>query len=84
MKTPRPLRLACGDTVLIKASQLDLRERCSWAGELIGSDSVAAACEIVTVAIETLKAAGLTGISVVHLTWLVDTFGGARQVQPVR
>ncbi len=63
---PRPLRLAyCGDTVLIKASQLDpARERLQLGGELIGADSVAAASEIVTLAIEALKSAGLTGISV--------------------
>ncbi|MEE4289608.1 MAG: ATP phosphoribosyltransferase regulatory subunit [Erythrobacter sp.] len=63
---PRPLRLAyCGDTALIEASQLDpARERLQLGGELIGADTVAAACEIVTVAIEAAAAAGLTGISV--------------------
>jgi len=72
----RPLRLAyCGDTVVIKASQLDpARERLQLGTELIGADSVAAACEIVSLAVEALGAAGLTGISVdFTLPDLVDT-----------
>jgi len=72
----RPLRLAyCGDTVVIKASQLDpARERLQLGAELIGADSVAAVCEIVTLAVEALAAAGLTGISVdFTLPDLVDT-----------
>ena len=62
----RPLRLAyCGDTALIKASQLDpARERLQLGGELIGADTVAAASEIVAVAIAAASAAGLKGISV--------------------
>ncbi|WP_033376395.1 ATP phosphoribosyltransferase regulatory subunit [Porphyrobacter sp. AAP82] len=77
---PRPLRLAyCGDTVLIKASQLDpARERLQLGAELIGADSVAAAGEVVMLAVEALKAAGLTGISVdFTLPDLVDTLAGA-------
>jgi ATP phosphoribosyltransferase regulatory subunit len=73
---PRPLRLAyCGDTVVIKASQLDpARERLQLGAELIGSDSVPAAGEAVMLAIEALRAAGLTGISVdFTLPDLVDT-----------
>lgn len=73
---PRPLRLAyCGDTVLIKASQLDpARERLQLGAELIGSDSVAAASEVVMLAVEALKAAGLDGIAVdFTLPDLVDT-----------
>lgn len=73
---PRPLRLAyCGDTVVIKASQLDpARERLQLGAELIGADSVAAAGEVVMLAIAALKAAGLTGISVdFTLPDLVDT-----------
>jgi ATP phosphoribosyltransferase regulatory subunit len=72
----RPLRLCyCGDTVVIKASQLDpARERLQLGAELIGTDSVAAASEVVMLAIEALKAAGLIGISVdVTLPDLVDT-----------
>ena len=63
---PRPLRLAyCGDTAVIAASQLDpARERLQLGAELIGVDTVAAACEIVTLAVKALSAAGLTGISV--------------------
>jgi ATP phosphoribosyltransferase regulatory subunit len=73
---PRPLRLAySGDTVVIKASQLDpARERLQLGAELIGADTVAAASEAVMLAIEALKAAGLTGISVdFTLPDLVDT-----------
>jgi len=73
---PRPLRLAyCGDTALIRANQLDpARERLQLGGELIGADTVEAAGEIVAVAIETLRSAGLTGISVdFTLPDLVDT-----------
>lgn len=73
---PRPLRLAyCGDTVVIKASQLDpARERLQLGAELIGADSVAAASEAVMLAVEALHAAGLTGISVdFTLPDLVDT-----------
>ena len=73
---PRPLRLAyCGDTALIRASQLDpARERLQLGAELIGADSVAAASEAVMLAVEALGAAGLTGISVdFTLPDLVDT-----------
>jgi ATP phosphoribosyltransferase regulatory subunit len=73
---PRPLRLGyCGDTAVIKANQLDpARERLQLGGELIGADSVAAASEIVTTAIEACLATGLTGISVdFTLPDLVDT-----------
>lgn len=76
---PRPLRLAyCGDTAVIEASQLDpARERLQLGGELIGSDSVAAAGEIVAVAIEALDQAGLTGLSVdFTLPDLIDTLAG--------
>jgi ATP phosphoribosyltransferase regulatory subunit len=90
---PRPLRLAyCGDTVVIKASQLDpARERLQLGAELIGADSVAAAGEVVMLAIEAMKAAGLTGISVdFTLPDLVDTLSakafplGPDQIEAVR
>ena len=90
---PRPLRLAyCGDTVVIKASQLDpARERLQLGAELIGSDSVAAASEAVMLSVEALRAAGLTGISVdFTLPDLVDTLAAKalplapRQVEAVR
>ncbi|MDX1703721.1 MAG: ATP phosphoribosyltransferase regulatory subunit [Altererythrobacter ishigakiensis] len=73
---PRPLRLAyCGETALIKADQLaPARQRIQLGAELIGADTVAAAGEIVVLAIEALAAAGLTGISVdFTLPDLVDT-----------
>jgi len=62
----RPLRLAyCGDTALIKASQLNpARERLQLGAELIGADTVEAAAESVLTAIAALEAAGVTGISV--------------------
>lgn len=80
----RPLRLSyCGDTALIRASQLDpARERIQLGAELIGADSVAAASEIVMLAIEAAEAAGLTGISVdFTLPDLVDTL--AREALPL-
>ncbi|WFL77951.1 ATP phosphoribosyltransferase regulatory subunit [Altererythrobacter arenosus] len=63
---PRPLRLAyCGETALIRADQLEPeRERTQLGAELIGSDSVEAASEVVTLAVEALHAVGLKGISV--------------------
>ncbi|WP_298301877.1 ATP phosphoribosyltransferase regulatory subunit [uncultured Erythrobacter sp.] len=63
---PRPLRLAyCGDTALIKASQLNpARERLQLGAELIGADTVEAAAESVVTAIAALRAAGIAGISV--------------------
>jgi ATP phosphoribosyltransferase regulatory subunit len=62
----RPLRLCyAGQVVIIKGDGLDpTRERLQLGAELIGSDSVAAAAEIVAMAIEALQAAGATGISV--------------------
>lgn len=80
----RPLRLAyCGDTALIRASQLDpARERIQLGAELIGADSVAAASEIVMLAVEAAEAAGLTGISVdFTLPDLVDTL--SREAMPL-
>jgi len=62
----RPLRLCyAGQVVTIKGDGLDpARERLQLGAELIGSDSVAAAAEVVSVAIEALRVAGATGISV--------------------
>ncbi|AWW74066.1 ATP phosphoribosyltransferase regulatory subunit [Erythrobacter sp. KY5] len=82
---PRPLRLAyCGDTALIQASQLDpARERLQLGAELIGADTVEAAGEIVSLAIEALGAAGLTGISVdFTLPDLVDTLAARDGLEP--
>ena len=63
---PRPLRLCyCGETAVMRADQLDpARERLQLGAELIGADTVAAASEMVALAVEALSAAGLTGISV--------------------
>ncbi len=62
----RPVRLCyAGQVVIIKGDGLDpTRERLQLGAELIGNDSVAAAAEIVAMAIEALQAAGATGISV--------------------
>jgi ATP phosphoribosyltransferase regulatory subunit len=62
----RPLRLCyAGQVLTIKGDGLDpARERLQIGAELIGSDSVAAVAEVVTMAIESLNAAGAKGISV--------------------
>jgi len=72
----RPLRLCyAGQVVQIKGDGLDpTRERLQIGAELIGSDSVAAAGEVVAMAIEALSAAGAKNISVdFTLPDLVDT-----------
>ncbi len=63
---PRPLRLSYSGQVLkLRSGQLrPQRSRLQIGAELIGSDSVAAASEIVTVAIEALGRAGVEGITV--------------------
>lgn len=63
---PRPLRLSYAGPVLRqKASQLrPEREKMQIGAELIGSDGVPAAVEIVNIAIEALQAAGVTGITI--------------------
>jgi ATP phosphoribosyltransferase regulatory subunit len=63
---PRPVRLSyAGPVVKLKASQLRPEREMMQAGaELIGSDGVAAASEIVSAAISALKAAGVEGITV--------------------
>lgn len=75
-EAPRPLRLSySGQVVTVKGDGLDpARERLQVGAELIGADSPAAAAEIVELAIETLRAAGATGVSVdFTLPDLVDT-----------
>lgn len=72
---PRPLRLCYAGSVLkLRADQLrPEREAMQVGAELIGNDSVAAATEIVTVAIEALQAAGVSGITIdFNLPDLVD------------
>ena len=90
---PRPLRLCyAGQVARIAGDQLDpRRENLQLGAELIGSDTAAAAAEIVELAIASLEAAGATGISVdFTLPDLVDTLAAEEfpltpeQVQPVR
>ena len=63
---PRPVRLSYAGSVLrLRATQLSPeRERRQAGCELIGLDTVAAAREIVLVAVEALEAAGVTGMSI--------------------
>ncbi len=73
---PRPVRLSYAGPVLrLGAAALDpARERRQVGCELIGRDSVAAAREVVAVAVAALAAAGVTGVSVdFTLPDLVDT-----------
>src|SRR5690348_9582652 len=73
---PRPLRLCyAGEVATIASDQLDpARQRLQLGAELIGSDSAAAAGEVVALAVEALIAAGATGVSVdFTLPDLVDT-----------
>lgn len=90
---PRPLRLCyAGEVATITSDQLDpARQRLQLGAELIGSDSVAAAAEIVALAIESLESAGATGISVdFTLPDLVDTLAaeamplGEEQIADIR
>jgi ATP phosphoribosyltransferase regulatory subunit len=90
---PRPLRLCyAGDVALLSADQLDpARQRLQMGAELIGTDSVAAASEAVSVAIDALSAAGVTNISIdFTLPDVVDTLAqeamplGAEQRDAVR
>ncbi|HEY8603651.1 ATP phosphoribosyltransferase regulatory subunit [Tsuneonella suprasediminis] len=77
---PRPLRLCyAGETATISSDQLDpSRQRLQLGAELVGADGVAAAAEVVTVAIAALEAAGATAISVdFTLPDLVDTLAQA-------
>ena len=76
---PRPLRLAYAGPVLkLGASQLNPeRETMQVGAELIGSDSVESACEIVGIAVEALTAAGVAGLTVdLTLPDLVQTLAG--------
>lgn len=75
-QSPRPLRLCYGGPVIkLRANQLrPEREMLQVGAELIGTDSVAAAVEVVTIAIEALEMAGLSGITVdFTLPDLIDT-----------
>lgn len=75
---PRPLRLSyAGPVVKLKAGQLrPEREAMQLGAELIGLDTVAAAREIVTVAIEALERAGVKGLTLdFTLPDLLDALG---------
>ena len=76
---PRPLRLAYAGPVLrLRASQLrPEREMMQVGAELIGLDSVAAATEVVGVALEALEAAGVGGLTLdFTLPDLIDALAG--------
>ena len=73
---PRPVRLSYAGSVLkLRASQLaPAREQRQIGCELVGLDSVAAAREVVTVAVDALEAAGVADISIdFTLPDLIDT-----------
>jgi ATP phosphoribosyltransferase regulatory subunit len=73
---PRPVRLSYGGPVVkLRATQLrPEREMMQVGAELIGTDSVAAATEVVAVAIEALKAAGVREITLdLTMPDLIDT-----------
>lgn len=63
---PRPLRLSYAGTVLkLRASELRPERAMRQIGcELVGTDSVAAAREVVSVAVEALRSAGVRGLSI--------------------
>jgi len=77
---PRPLRLCyAGQVLQVKGSQLQPERQFGQAGvELIGSDSAAADAEVVTVAVSTLEAAGISGLTVdLTMPTLVPALCGA-------
>ncbi|PZU07288.1 ATP phosphoribosyltransferase regulatory subunit [Sphingomonas sp.] len=77
--SPRPLRLAYGGQVVkLRATQLrPERELAQVGAELIGRDTVAAAIEILNVALDALAAAGVTDATIdLTLPDLVDTLAG--------
>jgi ATP phosphoribosyltransferase regulatory subunit len=76
---PRPVRLSYGGPVVkLQATQLrPEREMMQVGAELIGLDSVAAAAEIITVAIEALQAAGVKDITLdLTMPDLIDVLAG--------
>ncbi|WP_203308626.1 ATP phosphoribosyltransferase regulatory subunit [Sphingomonas beigongshangi] len=90
---PRPVRLSYAGPVLrLRADQLaPAREWRQIGCELIGRDSVAAAAEVVGVAVESLSAAGASGLSIdFTLPDLVATLAAgplpvaADQIEPLR
>ncbi len=63
---PRPLRLCyAGQVLRLRSSQMRPERQLTQIGaEIVGSDEIAAAREVVGLAIEALQAAGVTGITV--------------------
>lgn len=81
----RPLRLSYGGPVIkLRATQLrPERELLQVGAELIGSDSIAAAREIVGVAVEATARAGVIGVTVdVTMPDLIDTLADAAMPVP--
>lgn len=84
---PRPIRLSYGGPVLrLKSTQLrPEREMMQVGVELIGLDNVAAAREVVTVAIEALASAGVTGLTVdFTLPDLIDHLAPAGDAERIK
>jgi ATP phosphoribosyltransferase regulatory subunit len=82
---PRPLRLSYNGTVIrLRAAPLQPEREITQIGaELIGNDSIAAASEIVSVAIEALEAAGVSSIIVdFTLPDLVETLAAKAMKLP--
>lgn len=82
---PRPVRLSyAGSVMKLSGSALNpLRAMRQIGCELIGLDTVAAATEIVQVAIEALSAAGVTGLSIdFTLPDLIDTMAAGTSDLP--
>ncbi|MFM9976553.1 MAG: ATP phosphoribosyltransferase regulatory subunit [Sphingomonadaceae bacterium] len=76
---PRPLRLAYAGPVLkLGSGPLDpAREAMQVGAELIGDDAVATACEIVGMAVDAIRAAGIEDVTVdLTLPDLVQTLAG--------
>lgn len=81
---PRPLRLAyAGPVFKLSGTQLNpQRETMQVGAELIGSDDIAAACEMTVLAVDALLASGVTQMTVdLTLPDLVTALAGA--VRPV-
>ncbi len=75
----RPLRLSYAGPVLrVSGDKVRAEREAMQAGvELIGHDSVTAACEVLSVAVEALAAAGVTGISIdLTMPDIIETLAG--------
>ncbi len=84
---PRPLRLSYGGPVVkLRATQLrPEREMMQVGAELIGLDSVAAATEVIMIAIEALKAAGARQLTLdLTLPDLLDVLAPAGDIETLR